>query len=126
MKLLIADDSQAKIDLMEAMLAHFKWHGEPFIAMTTEEAMRLIDEHHITHAFVDFYIPSEHGPAIMRYLKKNNPDARMALVSSSDTPENCDAARKAGAESCICTSYTSDEVEKAFGDLIREWLEAKS
>jgi DNA-binding NarL/FixJ family response regulator len=86
----------------------------------------LIDEHKITHALIDFYIPSEHGPAIMRYLKKNNPNARIALVSSSDKPENIDEAKAAGAESCICTSWQSDEVERAFGDVLRGWLEASS
>ncbi len=123
MKLLIADDSQAKIDLMKAMLAHFMWPSEPLIAMTTENAMELIDTHNITHALIDFYIPTQNGLAIIAYLKLQNPTARVALVSSSDALENFDAARKAGTEACICTSWQSDEVEKAFGDLINDWME---
>jgi DNA-binding NarL/FixJ family response regulator len=122
MKLLIADDRQDKIDLIRAILTHFKWRAEPLIAQTTEGAMRLIDEHDITHAFVDFYIPSENGPAIIAYLKTKNPDAHIALVSSSDKKENCDAAKAAGAEACICTSYHADEVEMAFNDILHEWM----
>lgn len=120
-KILIADDSQTKIDLIKSMLLHFKWHIEPLIATTTEEAMKMIDEHAITHAFVDFYIPTQDGPAIIAYLKAKNANAHIALVSSSDKTENFDKARTAGAEACICTSYQSDEVEKMFSDLLTDW-----
>jgi len=119
--LLIADDSQHKIDLIRAMLSHFKCDQVPLIAKTTEEAMHLIDTHIVTHAFVDYYIPSENGPAIINYLKAHYPDSRIALVSSSDATENCDEAKAAGAEACICTSYPADEVEKAFGDILQNW-----
>ncbi len=119
--LLIADDSQAKIDLICSMLVHCGWNTEPRIAMTTEEAMRIIDEEQITHAFIDFYIPTQNGPTIIAKLKESNPTARIALVSSSDKASNFDEARAAGAEACICTTYASDQVEAAFKDLLADW-----
>lgn len=119
--LLIADDSQAKIDLIRLMLVRFGWKGEPLIAMTSEDAMRMIDEHQITHAFVDFYIPTQNGPAIIATLKAVSPTARIVLVSSSDKTSNFDEARAAGAEACICTTYASDQVEVAFKDLLADW-----
>lgn len=126
MKLLIADDSRAKIDLIRAMLVRSAWNTEPLIAMTSEEAIRLIDTEHISHAFIDFYIPTQNGPAIISHLKAKHPEARIALVSSSDKPSNYEEARQSGAEACLCTSYTSDEVEKAFADVLGSWLEAGS
>jgi len=121
--LLIADDSDHKVMLMEGMLLRHGWKGEIFIASSTEAAIALIDVHpQIRFALIDFYIPSANGPAVMNYLKAKHPDARFALVSSSDKYENLEEAKAAGAEACICTSYEPDEVEMAFSNLLSEWV----
>lgn len=120
--ILIADDSQGKIDLMCLMLSQFEWNGEVLIAKTSEEASILIEMHTISHAFVDYYIPSKNGPSIIAALKAKNPHAHIALVSSSDNPENQQEAMQAGAEVCICTSYEADVVEKAFKDVLSDWV----
>ena len=120
-RLLIADDSQAKIDLMVAMLSKAGWRGEAVVAMTTEQAKELIDED-AGYAFIDYYIPSENGPAVIAHLKEKNPSARIALVSSADTQTNFDEAREAGAEECICTTWESDRVESAFMSLLKDWI----
>lgn len=120
--LLIADDSEHKILLMNGMLNRKGWTGEILQAATTDDAKRLIDEHDIGFALIDFYIPRENGPALIGYLKEKNPDARIALVSSSDSYENTEAARGAGAETCICTSHPADEVEQKFMELLEEWM----
>jgi DNA-binding NtrC family response regulator len=119
--ILIADDSEGKIMLMHGMLKRMKWEGEIVEAKTTEDAKKLIDEHDINCAFIDYYIPSENGPALIAYLKEKNPNAHVALVSSADKVDNFDEARRAGAEACICTSYEADEVERAFVDLLERW-----
>jgi DNA-binding NarL/FixJ family response regulator len=121
---LIADDSPNKMILMQGMLHRAQWKGEIITAVTSEDAMKLIDEHDIRFAFIDYYIPSENGPTIIKYLKKKNPDAHIALVSSADNTENFDEARNAGAELCICTSYPADEVEKMFTDVLADWKNA--
>lgn len=119
---LIADDSEAKRMLMHAILRHVKWAGEIFTAKTSEEAMMLIERHpDIGCAFIDFYIPSANGPAIIRALKAKNPAARIALVSSSDERKNIDQATIAGAEAFVCTSWESDRAERALLDLLDNW-----
>jgi DNA-binding NarL/FixJ family response regulator len=119
---LIADDSPHKIALMELMLKRAQYDGGLVIAHTTEEAKRIIDTKKITHAFIDYYMPSENGPAVIRYLKEKHPHARVALVSSADSAANCTEAKEAGAETCICTTWEADEVEKAFRGVLEEWL----
>lgn len=119
--LLIADDSRAKIDLIVAMLGRFHWRGDAIVAMTTEQAEELMWED-VGYAFIDYYIPSKNGPALMKFLKEKNPNIRIALVSSSDKPENFEAARKAGAEACICTSWTADRVESKFEEVLKSWI----
>lgn len=124
--LLIADDSEHKVILMKGMLNRMNWKGEILEALTTEDAKALIDEKEIHYALIDFFIPSENGPALIGYLKERYPEARVALVSSSDNYDNLEAAKAAGAEQSICTSYPADEVEQKFTELLEEWMEAKS
>lgn len=119
--LLIADDSDGKIELMKLMLRHAKWEGEILIAKTSEEATDLIATHDIGFGLIDFYIPSQNGPSIIQALKQKNPAARVALVSSADNKRNFDEAKEAGAEACICTTYASDEVERALMELLGNW-----
>lgn len=121
--LLIADDSPGKMAFLAALVKHAKWEGDVAFAGTTEQAMKVIDEKGIGYAFVDYYIPSANGPAVIRHLKKKNPAARVALVSSSDKAANQEEAKAAGAEACVCTSDQADMVQKALLDLLEEWKE---
>ncbi len=119
---LIADDSAQKTAFLKGFLSHAKWDGDILTATTTEEAVEIIKEHpDIGFAFVDYYIPSKCGPAVIDFLKRTNPKARIALVSSSDRKENQEEAKAAGAEACICTSYELDVVQKTVLDLLEEW-----
>ena len=98
--------------MLQEFLKRVKWQGEILIARTCQEAYHFIDTHDdITAAFVDYYIPKDNGPAIIRALKKKYPLCKIALVSSSDNVKNAEEAREAGAEEVICTSYQSDYVE---------------
>jgi DNA-binding NarL/FixJ family response regulator len=120
---LIVDDSHGKILFLRAMLKRAGWKGVIFEAMTTEEAKALIDAHpDIAGAFIDYYIPSENGPAVIAYLKAKNPQAHIALVSSGDNKKNAEEAKRAGAEEVICTSYQSDIVEDQLLDILVGWL----
>ncbi|TSC97682.1 MAG: hypothetical protein Greene101449_1118 [Candidatus Peregrinibacteria bacterium Greene1014_49] len=124
-KLLIADDSDAKQMMLEGFIRHNHWHVELFQTMSTEEAKKMIDEHpDIAFAFVDYEMPTENGPAVIRYLKAKNPTARIALVSATDSEQYVTDAMEAGAEKCICTSYQQGVVFQAMGELIEEWKNA--
>jgi DNA-binding NarL/FixJ family response regulator len=121
MTFLIADDSPQKTFFLQHMLARSGWAGEIFAAETTEAARTLIDSQTIDAAFIDFYIPSENGPSLIKYLKSAHPKAKIALVSSSDTPANFRQAKEAGAEATICTTHQQDFVEKTVLDLLSNW-----
>lgn len=121
-KLLIADDSDAKQLMLEGFVRHNHWKVEILTAASTDEAKKLIDKNpDIAFAFVDYEMPTEDGPAVIRYLKEKNPSARIALVSSSDSERYTSVATAAGAEKCICTSYQSDVVEKQLSELMESW-----
>lgn len=122
---LIADDSRDKIVMLKHMLKVSRWSGDILVAETTEQAQDLIDAHpDIAAAFIDYYIPSENGPAIIGYLRSRCPESRIALVSSADNAANTARALSAGAEIAICTTHRSDVVEKTIVDLLETWKSA--
>ncbi len=120
---LIADDSREKILFLRHMLQRATWKGNLLIAETTEEAKTLIDANpDISAAFIDYYIPSENGPAVIAYLRQKCPLSRIALVSSADNAENTARAKKAGAEAAVCTTHRSDVVEREVLALLETWM----
>lgn len=91
-------------------------------AESTEEAKQLIDEHpDIAYAFIDYQIPSECGPAIISYLKKKNPAARVALVTADSTKRFKEEAVAAGAEAVVSTSEA--QAAEKLEELLLEWKE---
>lgn len=122
MKFLLADDSDAKAMMLEALIKKSKLDVEILRARTTEEANKLINENpDIAFAFVDYEMPSELGPAIIAHLKEINPKARIALVSSGNIEHYRQNAEEAGAEAYICTSFEADIVEKNLSELLESW-----
>ena len=104
---LIADDTPRKMDYLLSLLKKTSWKGKILTADTCEGAIELINKHKIDAAFIDYYIPSTYGPSIIRHLKKSNPKARIALVSSADSALNAAEAKAAGAEA---TSSMAEEI----------------
>ena len=118
---LIADDSDGKV-MMLTILVKKSGIAEKIVrARTTEEAKKLIDTEKPAFAFVDYEMPTEEGPAVIRYLKQKNSAARIALVSSSNAEEYVSNAKDAGAETCLCTSYEEDRVVADITDVLARW-----
>jgi CheY-like chemotaxis protein len=119
---LIADDNPGKVMMLRGMLHMAGWKGQVLTADTTEEAMRTIDESHaIDAAFIDYYMPSRNGPAVIRHLRAKFPHAKIALVSSADNAKNAEEARDAGADSVLCT--TLQDSEERIKETVRRWRE---
>lgn len=118
---LIADDNGGKTLMLRALVKKSGFDGEVLTAATTDEAKTCIDEHAVSYAFIDYEMPTEDGPAVIRYLKEICPNAKIALVSSSNSERYQKEATEAGAEAYICTSFQSDEVEESILNLLDEW-----
>lgn len=117
--LLIADDSESKRHLMRAAAARY-WSGDVHEAATTEEAIALVSSlPDLQAAFVDYYIPSAHGPAVIAAIHAAFPLAKIALVSSSDNADNAAEARAAGAHAVVCSSHP--ESSRQLADLLVQW-----
>lgn len=120
---LIADDSQGKIDFLVSLIGKSGYRGDAIVAMTTDQAKELIDMNPaISYAFIDYEMPSETGIAIIEYLRKKNPHAKIALVTASNSDAYEEEAMNAGADAFVCTSFAADEVAEKISDLLLEWL----
>jgi DNA-binding NarL/FixJ family response regulator len=117
--LLIADDSPGKMQMLQALAKASGWAGKMVTAATSEEAFELIDhETEITIALIDYYIPTQNGPSIIRRLKAHHPACRIALVSSARSERNTKEAMESGADTVICTTDTTDVVEGQLLDFL--------
>jgi CheY-like chemotaxis protein len=117
---LIADDSPDKIVMLRGILKSCGWDGDILIANTTEQAFETIESvKAIDAAFIDYYIPSRNGPAIIKHLRTTFPACHIALVSSADNEWNFQQAREAGADATVCS--TMADSEERLRELVSEW-----
>jgi CheY-like chemotaxis protein len=121
---LIADDSHDKIFMLRGVLKAGGWTGDVIVAHPSEQAIQLIDStKEIDAAFIDFYIPTHNGPAIIRCLREKFPNAHIALVTSAHNERNYQAATDAGADKTICS--TDAWSEETLMKTVREWREER-
>jgi two-component system response regulator RegA len=118
---LIADDTEGKLQMLKKFVEQSGIATIILEARTSEEAKGVIDTHVIDAAFIDYEIPTENGPAIIAHLKSVQPEARIALVSASDSPTYQENALDAGAEACLCTSYVEDTVVDDVLSILGKW-----
>ena len=120
---LIADDSDGKIVMLEMLIKKSGYTGEVIIAKTTDQAKEMIDTHpNVSYGFIDYYIPPENGPSVISYLRSKKPDAKIALVTSSNNNGLDEEAREAGSNDFVCTSFEEDIVVDNINNLLLKWL----
>ncbi len=100
---LILDDSEAKIQVEKDALRAVNWPGDILVAMTTEEAEKILNQHEIAAAFIDYYVPSTNGPAFILQLIAKHPACKVILVTSANNPKNIAEAIDAGALGAVYT-----------------------
>lgn len=118
---LIVEDTEDKRLFLAGILERMRWDGEILIARTTEEAMEFIKAAPISAAFVDYNIPSQNGPAVIKALRARHPKAHIALTTATDSKRYKEDAMAAGADAFVCTSWPEDRAALALQDLITEW-----
>jgi DNA-binding NarL/FixJ family response regulator len=79
------------------------------------EAVQLFDRIHPDLALIDLYMPQMNGIETMVAIRKNNPDAKVIIVSAYEYAEEMEQAICAGA----CAYITKDEMSQQLPDMIR-------
>ncbi len=118
---LIADDNDAKALWLEAMIMKSGIAKKVIRVKTTDEAKEVIDKEKPEAAFIDYEMPSEDGPAVITYLLQQNPSAKVAMVSSSNSSNYQADAKAAGSHTYICTSFEEEDVVEKVMDTLEEW-----
>ncbi|MEI8229619.1 MAG: response regulator [Candidatus Peregrinibacteria bacterium] len=120
---LIADDSDWKRNFLKIVVQESGIDTAIIEAPTSEEAIDLIEESvGITAAFIDYNIPSENGPEIIRVLREKFPKCHIALVTTADGEFFRKEAMDAGADAFVTTSYGEDVSRERLLELLEEWM----
>lgn len=118
---LIADDLPSKLMMLESFVKKSGIAETILTAKTTEEAKKLIDDNHIDCAFIDYEMPSENGPAVIKYLHTKNPHALICLETASDNDHYEHDGYAAGAAEFVCTSYPDKDVHEKIERILMLW-----
>lgn len=120
---LIADDSPEKRALLYALVKHSPWKGDILQAADTGSAIQMIEQHpNIAGAFIDYNMPKDNGPAVIRALRKANPIAHIALVTAADSALYRSEAIAAGADNIVSMTSTSVDAHAMLQGLLRDWM----
>lgn len=118
---LLADDFAPKRSFLQSFIEK-QLDVELLLATTSEEAFERIHEHmEITFAFIDYEIPTQNGPSIIKELTKQHPNCKVALVTASPGETYKQNALDAGATGYICTTWPLDQTESAITHLLDQW-----
>lgn len=119
---LIADDSDWKRTFLRSVVEESGFPATIIETQTSEEAIDAIGSaESIAAAFIDYNIPSENGPEIIRVLREKFPDAKIALVTTADGNFFRKEAMDAGADEFVTTSYGEDVSKERLRGLLGEW-----
>lgn len=126
-KFLIVDDSIPKTYFLKSLIKKANFPAEMLIASTTTAGKKLIDENpDIAFAFIDYEMPEENGPSVIKYLKAKNPNARIALVTAYGSEKYHDDGTAAGAEEFVCTTWAEDDVARKIAEILDAWSISQS
>ena len=119
---LLADDSDWKRVFLKSIVEKSGYEATIIEARTSEQAIDLITSSDtITAAFIDYDIPSENGPEIIRVLREKFPKCHIALVTTADGDFFRKEAMDAGADAFVTTSYGEDVSKERLLGLLEEW-----
>jgi DNA-binding NtrC family response regulator len=84
LNVLVLDDDEAMRTLLVDLVTRYEHQAVP--ASTAEEALALLPCWTFQVAFLDHNLPGLEGLLLGEYLRKNNPDMTIALVTGQDDP----------------------------------------
>lgn len=118
---LIADDSLGKLQWLSTHVEKANLGLAILAASNTDEAKRLIDKEEIVAGFIDFEMPSEGGPAVMKYLREKYPKSLITCTTSGNSDYYRDGAASAGVDEFVCTASWVGDPDARISDLLVEW-----
>lgn len=82
-KVLIVEDDQSLIDALKQHLSRVTKH-ELYIALTGEEALKILEEKKPDALILDMQLPGIKGPQILEIIRKKYPSTKVLIITSYD------------------------------------------
>jgi putative two-component system response regulator len=107
-RVLIVDDDASIGRLLERILR--KMHREGSLALSAEEARRLLKEEAFDLILCDIHLPGESGMDLIKHALSVYPDTAIIMVSGVDDPETVEKALEIGVYGYIVKPFKPSEV----------------
>ncbi|GEM_PF-777757 len=118
-KVLVVDDDQSLINLLKDYLPKVIKH-ELFVALTGEEALKILEARKPNVVLLDMQLPGIKGPEVLRIIRNAYPGTKVLVITSYDRQVKEDVA-KLGVDGFFPKPIVINEIV----DKIREVLKAK-
>ena len=82
-KVLVVDDDQSLINLLKDYLPKVMKH-ELYIALTGEEALKIVEEKKPDVLLLDMQLPGIKGTQVLRIIREKYPDTKVLVITSYD------------------------------------------
>jgi two-component system nitrate/nitrite response regulator NarL len=119
-RVLIADDEPLFVEMVEALLADEDQIEVVATAQDGQEAVELARAHDPDVIVMDISMPVIDGIEATRQIHKENPDARILLLTGSSTSADVDRSRTAGVSGFLTKDRIAAHLVETILDLDRE------
>ena len=119
MNVLIVDDHPLVCKGMRTILSAENDIGNILEANDTETAFRLMQEYEFALALVDVRLKDENGIDFIKTAKKNYPNCKYVILSSSSVPRDLDMAMQAEVDGYILKDALPEDIIYAVKSILR-------
>jgi DNA-binding NarL/FixJ family response regulator len=116
MHFLIADGSRVVRSALRLLLEHHLTGVEVWEAASLTEVKRVIEQHTIDYALIDWTLMPEGGKAVLTHVRDRQPQSRTIVLSGR--PEIAPEALQAGADAFVSKGDPPDHLLSILCDLI--------
>ncbi len=107
--ILVVDDEEVVLDVLSTLLGRRVGH-QVHLARDKAEAIRALSSNPIDVVLLDLFLPDGDGIEILRWIKSDDPDRAVIMMTAHGSVETAVEAMKAGAFHYLTKPFQNDEV----------------
>lgn len=118
-RILVVDDDDGMLQILNSILSGAG--HEVLQAGDSDEGKRVYLENEVDLVITDFFMPTEGGLEVVRAVRRQDPEAKIILISAADIRDGVDLpafAKQYGAQHALTKPIESTVLLKAVGDLL--------
>lgn len=107
--ILVVDDEEVVLDVLSTLLARRAGH-DVLLARDKAEAIQALASNPVELVLLDLFLPDGDGMEILRWIKSDDPDRTVIMMTAHGSVETAVEAMKAGAFHYLTKPFQNDEV----------------